>query len=178
MKLIIGLGNIGSEYENTRHNIGFKIIDNYLNGVNFKKNKVGLFYKRDDVIFLKPTTYMNLSGIALKHFMNYYKIDRESILVIYDDVDTKIGKFKIKYQSAAGGHNGIKSIIEHLKSDQFLRIKVGISRPNLMSTSDYVLSNLNEDEMNKINILQNDINNIIDDFIIGNTPEYIMNKHT
>ena len=85
MKLIVGLGNPGKEYIDTRHNIGFDILDNYLTGIKWSENKYGLFYKNKDIIFLKPITHMNLSGIAVKYFVDYYKIDLKNILIIHDD---------------------------------------------------------------------------------------------
>ena len=128
MKLIVGLGNPGKEYENTRHNIGFWALDNYLDNVSFKHDKLADVYKDNSVIYIKPNTFMNLSGEAVNYYMNYYKIDKKDLLVIQDDLDLPLGKIRVKNNSSAGGHNGIKSIINEIGSNEFLRLKVGISK--------------------------------------------------
>ena len=113
MKLIVGLGNPGLEYSKTRHNIGFWVIDNYLKNETFKtKDNYEYIEKNingEKVMFMKPLTFMNNSGIAIKKVVDYYKIDINDILVIYDDMDFEIGKFKLKSNGASAGHNGIKS---------------------------------------------------------------------
>lgn len=177
MKLIVGLGNVGKEYKNTRHNIGFDFIDNYLGNITYKSNNYGSYYIKDGVIFLKPSTFMNLSGTAIRYFMNYYKIDHNNILIIYDDFNIKAGRFKIKYKSSSGGHNGIKSIIENIKTDEFLRIKIGILSENIINKTDFVLGKLKNDEKEIIFSLEKTINNVINDFINNKDPEYIMNKY-
>ena len=118
MKLIVGLGNPGKEYENTRHNIGFMILDNYLKDAVWTNKYKGLVttlnINNDKVIFLKPVTYMNLSGESVREIVNFYKINIEDILIIHDDLDLSLGKIRIKKNSSDGGHNGIKSIINNL----------------------------------------------------------------
>ena len=111
MKLVVGLGNPGNEYKNTRHNVGYIVVDNYLGSVLWQKKFQGLIYKKNNTIFLKPTTYMNLSGISVKKVIDYYKIPIDNILIIHDDLDLPLGKYKIKFNSSSGGHNGIKSLI-------------------------------------------------------------------
>ncbi len=135
MKLIVGLGNIGKEYENTRHNIGFMVVDELAKrwGVSFNrtdKNAMFAEYRAPEkILLLKPTTYMNLSGIAVGAYANYYNVDAEDIAVIQDDLDLPCGQLRIRRKGSAGGHNGIKSVTEHLGTDEFPRFKIGISHP-------------------------------------------------
>lgn len=135
MKLIVGLGNIGREYENTRHNIGFMVVDELAKrlGVTFGKedrNAYAAEYRAPEkIIIIKPTTYMNLSGIAAGAYANFYHIDPEDIAVIQDDLDMPVGQLRIRRKGSAGGHNGIKSITEHLGTNEFPRFKIGIGHP-------------------------------------------------
>lgn len=137
MFLIVGLGNPGKEYEDTRHNIGFKVIDNIAKEYNIQINRQKFkgiygdgFIDGEKVILLKPTTYMNLSGESVRELVDFYNIDSDDILVIYDDISLEIGTLRIREKGSAGGHNGIKSIIAHLGSDVFSRIKVGVGQPD------------------------------------------------
>ena len=135
MKLIVGLGNIGKEYENTRHNIGFMVVDELAKrwGVSFNRtDKNAMFAEHrapEKIMLIKPTTYMNLSGIAVGAYANYYNLGNEEIAVIQDDLDLPVGQLRIRKKGSAGGHNGIKSIQEHLGTDEFPRFKIGISHP-------------------------------------------------
>ncbi len=143
MKMIVGLGNPGKDYQNTRHNVGFMVLD-YFPGNNSWKEKFNAMYTTEmingeKVLFVKPLTFMNLSGDAVVEFMNYYNIELEDLLVIHDDLDLPFGKYKIKVDSSAGGHNGIKSIINRLGSQDFARLKIGISHDRSIDTKDYVL---------------------------------------
>lgn len=154
MKLIIGLGNPGKEYEKTRHNTGFMVLDRFANkmGVSLIQNKFkGIYtkmkYHGEDVILLKPQTFMNLSGEAVRQIMDFYKIDLDDILVIYDDMDMPVGKLRLRESGSAGGHNGIKNIILHTGSQKFKRIRIGIGRHPQMKVVDYVLSRFMQDEM-------------------------------
>ncbi|WP_294581681.1 aminoacyl-tRNA hydrolase [uncultured Thomasclavelia sp.] len=158
MKLIVGLGNPGKEYDKTRHNTGFMVIDNLAKKLNvsidqkkFKALYVKCKYHGEDVILLKPQTFMNLSGEAVIAAMNFYKIDIDDILVIYDDLDMPVGKLRLRKSGSAGGHNGIKNIISHLSSQDFKRIRVGIDRHPYMKVVDYVLSKFTEEEDAAIN---------------------------
>ena len=162
MKLIVGLGNPGKEYENTRHNIGFWALDNYLDNVSFKHDKLADVYKDNSVIYIKPNTFMNLSGEAVKYYMNYFKIDKKDLLVIQDDLDLPLGKIRVKNNSSAGGHNGIKSIINEIGSNEFLRLKVGISK-NSKDIVDYVLGKFSKEEREVLNNSCNVINSVIKD---------------
>src|SRR3954452_17472744 len=129
MKLIVGLGNPGKEYENTRHNLGFVIIDQLASKLNVGLNKKkfnGLYYQTSEYILLKTQTYMNNSGECITAFLNYFRIPTDNLLVIYDDIALPLGKFRYRNQGSAGGHNGIKSVIEKLGTNRFKRLRVGI----------------------------------------------------
>lgn len=182
MKMIVGLGNPGKEYENTRHNVGFMILDNWMNKHNFTfdKNKLnGLYsiikYNNEDVLVLKPLSFMNLSGTVIRAFMNYYKIDVNDLLVIYDDKDIALGSVKLKKNGSSAGHNGIKNIIENLKTEDFKRLKVGLSKNNVDMVS-FVLGKFNNDEMCKLNVVLNETNDILDDYFVM-TFDNLMNKY-
>ena len=181
MKVIVGLGNPGKEYENTRHNIGFMILDNYLGNIKWSKDQKSLTFKTkkfsEDVIFVKPQTFMNLSGEAVQYFMNYYKVNYSDLLVIHDDMDLPLGNLRIKYSSGAGGHNGIKNIIELLNSDAFFQLKFGIDHPNDHEIINYVLHKFSSDEIKILNAKFDICNNIIDDFINGDKRQELMNKY-
>ena len=169
MKLIVGLGNPGKDYKNTRHNVGFLVLDNYLNTSDWKDKFNALYHEEringEKVIFVKPLTFMNLSGDAVIKFVNYYDVGIDDILVIHDDLDLPFSTYKLKKNSSAGGHNGIKSIINRLGSQEFARLKVGVSHDRSMDTKDYVLGNFSKMETEKFSNMQNDFNNIIESFI-------------
>lgn len=180
MKLIVGLGNPGEKYENTRHNVGFIVLDNYLNGEKMKEKFDGLYIKKtirnENVIFLKPQSFMNLSGEVVSKYVDYFKIDLKDIMVIRDDLDLEIGNAKIKYNSSSGGDNGIKSIIACLKSMNFTQFKIGIGNDKDTPTKDYVLGKFKKEELEKLNVIISKSTSIIDDFISGG-PDYIMCKY-
>ena len=183
MKLIAGLGNPGRKYDQTKHNTGFMVLDHYLekNGLTLDKDKFeGLWTKQkingEDVIFLEPQTFMNDSGKSIAQVANFFKIKPEDILVIHDDMDMPIGKIRIRANGKSGGHNGIKSIIENLHTQEFLRLKVGISKPE-NNIINYVLDKFSKSELDKLNNSQEIINNIISDFIDGATNDKLMNKY-
>lgn len=175
MKLIVGLGNPGKEYKNTRHNVGFTVLDNYLGKVNWKIKMENYFYltevNGEQIMFIKPLTYMNLSGLAVRKIVNFYKIDMKDILVIHDDLDINIGNYKIKRNSSSGGHNGIKSIISELASDAFGRLKIGISKSSQIPVDKYVLGKFTTEEEEKINNNMDTFNKIIDKFINSSIDE-------
>ncbi|MGN1337612.1 MAG: aminoacyl-tRNA hydrolase [Candidatus Coprovivens sp.] len=182
MKLIVGLGNPGDEYKNTRHNVGFIAIDHYVGNIDWKKKFNGLYYDTnisgEKVIFIKPTTYMNLSGNCIIEFKNFYKVDTNDILVIHDDLDLPFLKYRLKYKSSCGGHNGMRSIINSLGTDEIPRLKIGIAHDRSMDTKDYVLSNINKKDLEELNKLCNTFNNIIDTFIKGNIDDCMMKFNT
>lgn len=169
MKLIVGLGNPGREYKNTRHNVGFMVLDNYLGKISWKTKMESYFYltevNGEQIMFIKPLTYMNLSGLSVSKIVNFYKIDMKDILVIHDDLDINVGLYKIKRNSSSGGHNGIKSIISELKSEEFGRLKIGISKSVQIPVDKYVLGKFSSEEFEKINNNMNTFNKIIDTFI-------------
>jgi peptidyl-tRNA hydrolase, PTH1 family len=154
MKLIIGLGNPGKQYEDTRHNVGFKVIDELSSRLNTPLNQSkfkGMYgigvHKGEKVVLLKPLTYMNLSGESIRAIIDYYQINIEDIVVIYDDLDLPVGKIRLRQKGSAGGHNGIKSTVAHLGTQEFNRIRIGIDRPtNGMKVPDYVLGRFRNDE--------------------------------
>ena len=157
-KLIIGLGNPGEEYENHRHNIGFIIIDKLAQNLSLKfdnNKKKSLFTRakvnNTDLILLKPQTFMNLSGESAVYVSKFFNVKPEDIIVIYDDMDIPFGTFKIKKSGSSGGHNGIKSLIAQLQTDDFIRVRVGIGRPSFgKKVNDYVLSSFSKTERENI----------------------------
>ena len=169
MKLIIGLGNPGKDYQNTRHNVGFLVLDAYLNTSDWKEKFNALYHEEiingEKVIFVKPLTFMNLSGDAGVKYVNYYDVNIEDILVVHDDLDLPFSTYKLKKNSSAGGHNGIKSIINRLGSQEFLRLKVGVSHDRSIDTKDYVLGNFSKAEKDKFNEMQKIFNEIIESFV-------------
>lgn len=180
MKLIIGLGNPGQEYINTRHNIGFMVLDHFADDNNWSKKWNALYQEEtinnEKIILIKPFTYMNLSGQAVKEFVSFYKIPLEDILVIQDDLDLEVGTYRIKTNSSSGGHNGIKSITNCLGSNNFARLKIGISNNKKMDTKDYVLGRFNQEEQSILNNLYEKFNEIITYFIVNGTDR-TMNKY-
>ncbi|NPA55402.1 MAG: aminoacyl-tRNA hydrolase [Epsilonproteobacteria bacterium] len=154
MKLVVGLGNIGDKYANTRHNIGFMAIDEILKELSCAPiNKDSFFatiYKTDDFLFAKPSTYMNLSGKAVEAIKKFYKIDNDDIIVIHDDLDLKLGALRFKKGGSSGGHNGLKSIDEHIGND-YHRVRIGIGRPtNKEDVVSFVLGKFESDQQEKL----------------------------
>lgn len=150
MKLLIGLGNPGSQYEGTRHNIGFCVVDalvSSLNAKNISKSSFyGELYRTHDRLFLKPTTYMNLSGKSVIAVKNFFKVEISDIVVVHDDLDLPFGALKFKVGGGSGGHNGLKSIDSAI-GKEYLRIRMGIGKPLYKSqVSDYVLAKFTHDE--------------------------------
>jgi peptidyl-tRNA hydrolase, PTH1 family len=146
IKLIVGLGNPGREYEFTRHNIGWLVIDELLTSysINWKSKFKGEYCEADihgqKIYFLKPQTYMNLSGESVVPLMQFFKIQIDEIMVLHDELDLNFGKIAFKQGGGLAGHNGLKSIAQHLSSQEFKRMRIGIGRPDKGSVSDWVLS--------------------------------------
>lgn len=154
MKLIIGLGNPGKQYEFTRHNAGFLMVDYFANENNFEikkfKNKALTAETNiggEKVIFVKPQTFMNLSGESVREIVNFYKVDTKDILVIYDDISLPLGRLRIRAKGTDGGHNGIKNIIYQLKTDEFPRVKIGVSGNGDKPLVDYVLGAFSKSDL-------------------------------
>lgn len=164
MKALIGLGNPEIKYKNTRHNTGFLIMDEILKAYNVSlSDKFNSFFaKKNDLLFLLPKTYMNLSGNAVIEMMNFYKLTNKDILVIYDDATIEFGTFRLKKNGSFGGHNGIKSIINKIGTDVFDRLKVGVGPvPNNIPIDNFVLSNFSENELKNIEIMAKEAVNLI-----------------
>lgn len=183
MKLIVGLGNPGKTYIDTRHNIGFKIVEKFNNQHNGNfKTKANyeyseLFINNQKVIIIKPQTFMNLSGSALSQVVSYYNIKIEDIIVVYDDLDLDFSKIRIKKNSSSGGHNGVKDIINHLKTKDFLKLKFGINSPYKKQVKDFVLSNFSKDENKEIDYLIQECCNVLNDFSSNTSAIDLMNKY-
>lgn len=158
MYLIIGLGNPEEEYSKTRHNMGFNTINKLAKKYNIEINKnkfQGLYetatIEGQKVVLIKPQTYMNLSGNCVKEFVDFYKVDSENVLVIYDDMDIEPGTIKIRKKGSAGGHNGMKSIIQMLRTEEFPRIRIGIGRPEHNGDEiNYVIGAIPDEEIPKL----------------------------
>lgn len=155
MFIIVGLGNPTKEYEGTRHNVGFDVIDAlaYEHNINVDGRKNRAFIGKgviagQKVILAKPQTYMNLSGESVRALADYYKINEKSeLLVIYDDISLDVGQLRIRKKGSAGGHNGIKNIIAQLGTDQFMRIKIGVGeKPKQYDLADYVLGHFSKED--------------------------------
>ena len=184
MKLIVGLGNPGKEYTNTRHNVGFNFIDYYLDYKNitdtWSKKFDGLYIQTnlngEKVIFLKPQTFMNLSGNSVRKVIDYFNIEIDDILVISDDLDLSIGNFKLRPSGSSGGHNGLKSIESNIGSANYKRLKIGISNDKGIDTKDYVLGNISKEDKDTLNNLYKDLCLVVDDYFHMEFPD-LMNKY-
>ena len=181
MILIVGLGNPGKQYEQTRHNIGFDVIDYMANKYNIDVNREKFkgicgegFIENKKVILLKPLTYMNLSGESLRAIMDFYKLSNEDVLVLYDDISLEVGRIRIREKGSAGGHNGIKSIIAHLGSDIFSRIKIGVGQPK-SDLVNHVLGKFSKEEREVLEETLNAVTDSVEVVIKADTKE-AMNK--
>ncbi|MEF9984794.1 MAG: aminoacyl-tRNA hydrolase [Malacoplasma sp.] len=183
--LIVGLGNPGYEYVNTKHNVGFSCIDYLSNKLNLKLDKEkfnGLYTKTNlnnvDVFFAKPQTYMNLSGDFVKKFVDYFDIPTDNILVIYDDIYLPLATYRLKISGSSAGQKGLQDIITKLNTTNIKRLKIGIGLPKeyVDKISVYVLSKFNYEEKEVINNLYSILYNIINDFTLLSFPN-LMNKY-
>ena len=179
MNLIVGLGNPTDKYKNNRHNIGFMVVDKLISDLKAfdisKKDFKGKLYKSPKTLLLKPTTYMNLSGESVQAVCNYYKIDIEDVIVIHDELDIEFGRIKIKRGGSSGGHNGLKSIDKHCQNN-YLRVRVGIGKPQNKDVIAHVLSDFSKDESEcleklidisaklSLELLQNDLKDVQNSF--------------
>ncbi|MBS3314852.1 aminoacyl-tRNA hydrolase [Staphylococcus aureus] len=184
MKCIVGLGNIGKRFELTRHNIGFEVVDYILEKNNFsldkQKFKGAYTIERmngDKVLFIEPMTMMNLSGEAVAPIMDYYNVNPEDLIVLYDDLDLEQGQVRLRQKGSAGGHNGMKSIIKMLGTDQFKRIRIGVGRPtNGMTVPDYVLQRFSNDEMVTMEKVIEHAARAIEKFVETSRFDHVMNE--
>lgn len=161
MYIIVGLGNPGSTYQNTKHNIGFDVIDKlakqYNISVTQKKHKALIGKGNMDgypVLLVKPQTFMNLSGESVRSVLDFYKLNiQDELIIIYDDISLDLGQIRVRQKGSAGGHNGVKSIIAHLNTEEFSRIKVGVGeKPKFMDLADYVLSYFSKAEREEADV--------------------------
>ena len=186
MKLIIGLGNPGKEYENTRHNAGFMAVDAFarkhdltfslepkMKGILAQVNLGG-----NKAIILKPMTYMNLSGESVIKVMQFYKIEVEDILVVSDDLDSRLGRLRLRAKGSAGGHNGHKNIALHIHSEEYKRIKIGIDRSDVIPVIDWVLKKFTSEELKIMEDAAEIAANAIEDFILGEEFVKISSKYS
>jgi PTH1 family peptidyl-tRNA hydrolase len=175
MKLVVGLGNIGPSYTYTRHNVGFLCLDdlvkkenaNYKLDTNLECWIAKSRFADEVVLWVKPTTLMNLSGRCIRKVMDYYQIDQSDLLVIADDVSLAFQQLRLRYDSSAGGHNGINNIITYLGSQVFLRLKVGVGANNRAILSDYVLSPFSKQELIDLETTKITVQLIVQDFLRG-----------
>ena len=183
MKVVIGLGNPGKKYEKTRHNIGFIAVDNLRKKMNIsderEKFQALVSEKNIDgekVIFLKPQTFMNLSGNSVIEIVNFYKLDpKKDIIVIYDDMDLSFGNIRIREKGSSGGHNGIKSIISHI-GEEFIRIKCGIGAKE-KDAVEHVLGEFNQTEQKDLDEILEKINNCVIEMLSVQNLDRIMQKY-
>lgn len=183
MKLIVGIGNPGKEYENTRHNVGFMALDAIADhhNVSFDETKFKSLYtsiriKQEKVILMKPQTYVNLSGTAVISMMNFYNIDKEDILVIYDDLALDTGKLRVRFKGSGGGHNGMKNIIDYLKTQEIKRVRIGIDNNPLFNQADYVLGRFTKEDLKVLEKSFDKMKTIPEDFVNLSFSDF-MNKY-
>ena len=176
--LIVGLGNPGREYEKTRHNAGFIAMDFFANkkAVGYVEKFGGLFNKirvgDNEVFLLKPLTYMNNSGQSVIQVVNFYKINPADVVVMHDDMDIPVGDVRYKTKGSAGGHNGIKSIIQHLGTQEFKRVKIGVSKPVEMTVVDYVLGKFSKEDRKLIdNVIETNVYRFLDLYTQSNEKD-------
>jgi len=178
--LIIGLGNPGQKYKDTRHNIGFKLIDTLLDS-NSMSNKFKSLYSKieinkNSIHIVKPQTFMNESGVAVNEITKFFKIKQENIIVVYDDLDLPIGNLKIKIGGGSAGHNGIKSIEKYIETEKIIKIRIGIGKPvNKAQINSHVLSKFTHNENILLKPILQKFEKIIEDIILEGIS-FAMNK--
>ena len=172
MIVIVGLGNPGRQYEGTRHNVGFEVIDRLSNRNQISVSKIKFkalvgegFIGNEKVLLVKPQTYMNLSGHSLLEIVNFYKLDSKQIIVVYDDIDIETGKLRIRTKGSAGTHNGMRSIIYEIQTDDFPRVRIGIGKPRFGNLADYVLGRMVKEERELVSITVSDAAEAVEVFI-------------
>lgn len=188
--LIVGLGNPGAKYETTRHNAGFLFIDRLATRFGFKINRLKHYslsstesFSNFKVAFLKPQTYMNKSGLAVADALRFYKLTPENLIVVYDDISLPTGSMRIRKKGSSGGQKGLESIIEHIGTDSFLRIRIGVGSPtqnihpdSKQGVAEYVLGDISKTELPLINDVIDDAIDAVE-MIVSNKVEEAMNKY-
>ncbi|KJS23282.1 MAG: peptidyl-tRNA hydrolase [Clostridiaceae bacterium BRH_c20a] len=159
MFMIVGLGNPGRKYENTRHNVGFWVVDKIAEQLNIKIDKKiaqaqvqTSFWDAKKILLVKPQTYMNLSGQSVMQLINFYQDQVEDFIIVHDDLDLQVGQLRFKVSGGTGGHNGLKSIIQHTNSQEFDRLKIGIGKPEYHDVENYVLTPFTKEEKDAIDL--------------------------
>ena len=183
MKIVVGLGNPGKEYEKTRHNLGFRAIDLLAEkmGIKINKNKFDGEYgdklvNGEKIVLVKPQTYMNLSGDCVSQILSFYKVKPEDLIVIYDDIDIAVGRIRVKPSGSPGTHNGMKDITKKIGSKEFTRVRIGSGKPDLeVDLADYVLGNFSKSEEKTIELaLEKAVEAVIE--VLNNGVNEAMNK--
>ena len=185
MKMIVGLGNIGTRYDETRHNTGFMVVDqlarDYHLGAftHLKQEAVAVsgVINGEKVMLVKPTTFMNDSGRAVGPLVDYYDIDLDDLVIVNDDLDMQVGKVRLKTHGASGGHNGLKSIISVLGTKNFNRVKVGIDHPQHGTVVSHVLGKFSKDERPKFDQAVEQAEHALEDWINGEDFAKLMNAY-
>lgn len=182
-KLIVGLGNPGKEYEKTRHNVGFMALDSFSSIIckSIDKEKFNGLYtdfllNGEKFILLKPQKFMNLSGEVVKKYIDYFNIKNEDILIISDDINLPVGKIRIRLKGSAGGHNGLKNIEQHLSTNEYKRLKIGVSNDKNQDLKDFVLGKFSKEDLNTLEEIYPKVKDIIEN-IFFEKIENLMNKY-
>lgn len=169
MKLVVGLGNPGKEYDHTRHNVGFRILDALCSDWVTMPKCSSLICKTEDIIYAKPQTFMNLSGKAVQELIQFYKIEMADMLVVYDDKDLPFGKLRLRTEGSSAGHNGMNSIIGMLGTQEFSRLRIGVApadpEVSMHDTADYVLANFTAEEETNVQPIIDEARKTIESFI-------------
>jgi PTH1 family peptidyl-tRNA hydrolase len=184
MYLVVGLGNPEPEYLDTRHNMGFEVVNSFAKNNNIELNKTkykGIYgtglIENQKVIVLKPQTYMNNSGQSVIEFKNFYKLNNDEIILVYDDIDLEIGKIRIRKKGTAGTHNGMKSVVENLQSEKFPRIRIGVGSPEYKNDLiNFLLTKISETDKKSLNEVIIKAGEALQDIIKKGT-EFAMNKY-
>ncbi|KRM09746.1 aminoacyl-tRNA hydrolase [Paucilactobacillus suebicus] len=184
MKMIVGLGNIGPQYDETRHNTGFMVVDrlavdNQLSFKHVSKMEAMLasgMINGEKVLLVKPTTFMNDSGRSVRPLVDYYDLDISDLVIVHDDMDLPVGKIRLKKKGSAGGHNGIKSLISYLGTQHFNRVKVGIDHPNKQSVVNYVLGKFKPDQKEAFEQAKISAVSSIEEWVSGKNFDQLMNE--
>ncbi|QMU07028.1 aminoacyl-tRNA hydrolase [Levilactobacillus suantsaii] len=184
MKMIVGLGNIGPQYDNTRHNTGFMVVDAFARAhqIDLTTRKMNARYgtglvNGEKVMIVKPTTFMNESGRAVHPLMQYYKVDVSDLIVVQDDMDLPLGRIRLRNHGSAGGHNGIKSLIAHVGTQNFARVRVGIAHPQQHTVVDYVLGRFTAEQQPLFNQASDHAVAALEDWVAGTEFTQLMNQY-